>query len=264
MAKHWMWTSAVVLVLATSCAHAPAPRDGMAWRNARQLVLVTTSDWNVDHGELRRYARFGTQWRQVGAEQPVLIGRAGSAWGIGLHPAQHDGPQKQEGDGRAPAGVFGIGEAFGYGPATATALPYEPMQATDYCVDVSGSPLYNRIVDTRRVGEPAVAGATEPMRRDLHADGDQRYRLGFVIRHNAAGVPMRGSCIFAHIWKSPQDATSGCTAMAPASMERLLSWLRPDAAPIFVLLPVPELHRLYAAWGLPDLPDAAATTKSRH
>ena len=36
---------------------------------------------------------------------------------------------------------------------------------------------------TRKVvGTEAVAGSTEPMRRDLHANGDQRYKLGFRDR----------------------------------------------------------------------------------
>ena len=131
------------------------------------------------------------------------------------------------------------------------ALQYQATQASDYCVDVSGSPLYNRIVDTRNVGEAAVAGATEPMRRDLHADGDQRYRLGFVIEHNTQAQPMGGSCIFAHLWKSSTDATTGCTAMDPHTMETALAWLRSSKSPIFVLLPKREYLRLQAQWQLP-------------
>jgi L,D-peptidoglycan transpeptidase YkuD (ErfK/YbiS/YcfS/YnhG family) len=127
------------------------------------------------------------------------------------------------------------------------------MQATDYCVDVSGSPEYNRIVDADVVGQAAVAQATEPMRRDLHAGGDQRYRLGFVIQHNRQAQPMGGSCIFAHLWKSPEDPTTGCTAMAPATMDALLAWLRPDRHPVFVLLPMAEYRRLRTAWRLPQI-----------
>ena len=158
---------------------------------------------------------------------------------------------KREGDGRSPAGVFAIGEAFGYAATATTALPYAPMQASDYCVDVSGSPLYNRIVDANVVGADAIKGATEPMRRDLHADGDQRYRLGFVIEHNPRQVAMGGSCIFAHLWKSPSDPTTGCTAMDSATMDALVGWLRPDRNPVFVLLPLPAYTTLRAAWALP-------------
>jgi L,D-peptidoglycan transpeptidase YkuD (ErfK/YbiS/YcfS/YnhG family) len=172
-----------------------------------------------------------------------------------LHPTPADGPIKREDDGRSPAGVFDIGDAFGYAATAATALPYQAMQPSSYCVDVSGSPLYNRIVDARVVGDAAVAGATEPMRRDLHADGDQRYRLGFVIAHNTGAVPMAGSCIFAHIWKSPQSTTSGCTAMAATTMESVQAWLRPEARPIFILLPMREYRRLQATWDLPRLVD---------
>lgn len=243
----------LLLLIATlaACAHRNAP-DAMHWRHARQLVLVTTPDWNADHGTLRTYTRNGREWRAVGAAAPVMIGRAGAAWGLGLHAPQ-PGLQKREGDGRNPAGVFAIGSAFGYAESARTALPYLAMQASHYCIDVNASPLYNRIVDASIVGADAIAGSTEPMRRDLHVDGDQRYRLGLVIEHNPGNIAAAGSCIFAHVWKSPTTATSGCTAMDAAVMERLFAWLRPDARPIFVLLPEAEHARLHVAWQLPDL-----------
>lgn len=249
-----MLPTTAVLLLA-SCAHRPADQaQAMRWQHARQLVLVTTADWNADHGILRSYSRVdGGQWQPAGPATPVLIGRDGAAWGIGLHDAQADGPVKREGDGRSPAGVFTIGEAFGYAQAAETALPYAAMRASDYCIDVSGSPLYNRIVDADKVGADAVAGSTEPMRRDIHVDGDQRYRLGFVIEHNPHGTPAAGSCIFAHLWKSPGDPTSGCTAMAPAAMQALLAWLDPAQRPVFVLLPDSQYARLHTAWQLPAL-----------
>jgi len=249
--------AAAALVLIAGCAHQRLQSaESSHWRQAQQLVLVTTADWNADHGLQWRYERTSTGWRQVGDAQPVMVGRSGAAWGLGLHDAGHRGPVKREGDGRSPAGVFAIGEAFGYAPTVATSLPYAAMQASNYCVDVSGSPLYNRIVDADVVGAAAVAQATEPMRRDLHADGDQRYRLGFVIGHNTQARPMAGSCIFAHLWKSPEDPTTGCTAMAPPTMDALLGWLRPDLHPVFVLLPLPKYRQLHGAWGLPAL-DAA-------
>ncbi len=127
------------------------------------------------------------------------------------------------------------------------------MDATDYCIDVPASPLYNRIVDSRDVGVAAVAGSTEPMRLDLHNNGDPRYRLGFVIGHNPQATPRRGSCIFAHLWRQPGEATAGCTAMDDAHMEALLAWLDPAARPRLVLLPRGEYARLAARWQLPAL-----------
>lgn len=163
------------------------------------MVVVTTAGWNATNGTLRTYARAGRGWQEVGAATRVTIGRSGSAWGLGLHPAQSNGPSKREGDGRAPAGVFRIGTAFGYAESAATALPYAAMRESSYCMDVVASPLYNRIVDAGQVGQAAVAGSTEPMRLDLHNKGDQRYKVGFVIEHNPDGKPGAGSCIFAHL-----------------------------------------------------------------
>lgn len=247
---------AVFALALAACASVQPARDARAWADAEQLIVVVTGDWDAREGELRRYERANgdAAWRERGEAASVMVGRAGSAWGIGLHPAQPAGPQKREGDGRAPAGVFALGTAFGYADSVATALPYDAMSGSDYCIDVPASPLYNRIVDARDVGEDAVAGSTEPMRRDLHADGDPRYRLGFVIEHNAQAQPGAGSCIFAHLWKAPGEPTAGCTAMADAVMEGMLGWLDPRRKPVFVLLPVAEYERLRLQWLLPALP----------
>lgn len=239
------------LLALAACASLSPPSASAPWGNARQLVLVTTDGWDASDGRLRRYERDGGGWREVGAASSVTVGRNGSAWGLGLHPSQTDGPQKREGDGRAPAGVFALGTAFGYSASAATPMPYQAMGADDYCIDVNASPLYNRIVDAGEVGQAAVAESTEPMRRDLHADGDQRYRLGLVIQHNPQRRPGAGSCIFAHLWKAPGEPTAGCTAMADPAMEALLAWLRPQQHPVFVLLPEAELRRLRQDWHLP-------------
>lgn len=254
---YWLLALMALAMLASGCATAPASRSALPWSNAQQVVVVITPDWNANHGMLGTYERVQGEWRQVGEREPVMVGRNGSAWGLGLHPEQQapsqTAPLKHEGDGRSPAGVFGIGDAFGYAQQADTALPYDAMQASHYCMDVSGSPLYNRIVDARSVGTAAVAGSTEPMRLDLHAGGDPRYRLGFVIEHNPQARRDAGSCIFAHLWRKPAEPTAGCTAMEDATMTRLLGWLRPDQHPVFVLMPADEYASLHDAWQLPTL-----------
>jgi L,D-peptidoglycan transpeptidase YkuD (ErfK/YbiS/YcfS/YnhG family) len=250
-----VWAAAIALLALAGCAHRQPASSDLAWKDAAQMVVVVTPDWNADHGTLRTYERSDGAWHEVGTGQAVTVGRKGSAWGLGLHPDGVAGPVKQEGDGRSPAGVFGIGEAFGYAETAGTALPYAAMQATHYCMDVSASPLYNRIVDARTVGADAVAGSTEPMRLDLRTPGDQRYRLGFVIEHNPQARPGAGSCIFAHLWKAPGEATAGCTAMADSTMGRLQGWLQPDKHPVFVLMPAAQYRSLHAKWNLPALED---------
>jgi L,D-peptidoglycan transpeptidase YkuD (ErfK/YbiS/YcfS/YnhG family) len=222
-----------------------------AWRSSRQLVLVTVADWNSDHGTLRTFSRNRHGWVAAGINAPVTIGKNGAGWGLGLNGPRTDGPVKHEGDNRSPAGVFRIGTIFGYADKADTAMPYRALTATDYCVDVSGTAQYNRIVDAKVVGEAAVKGSTEPMRRDIHANGDQRYRLGFNIEQNPNAKPLAGSCIFGHLWKSPTDATSGCTAMTPSVMQSLVAWLKPQQKPVFVLLPQNAYLKLRAHWQLP-------------
>lgn len=102
-------------------------------------------------------------------------------------------------------------------------MPYQAMSATHYCMDVPSSPLYNRIVDAAQVGEAAVASSTEPMRLDLRHAGDARYSEGFVIAHNPRAVAGRGSCIFAHVWRTrassppaaPRWQRPTCNACSP-------------------------------------------------
>ncbi|MEO5830547.1 MAG: L,D-transpeptidase family protein [Rhodanobacter sp.] len=243
----------VLAILGGCAAHDLKGNETRPWQSSRQLVLVTVADWNSDHGMLRTYTRGAHGWAVAGVAASVTIGKAGAGWGLGLNAPQSGGPIKREGDNRSPAGVFRIGDTFGYARSVDTAMPYLALNATEYCVDVSGAAHYNRIVDANVVGLDAVKGSTEPMRRDLHANGDQRYRMGFVIEQNPQAKPQAGSCIFAHLWKSPTDATAGCTAMTPAVMQSLLAWLRPEDQPIFVLLPQHEYARLRAGWQLPAI-----------
>ena len=248
---HLKQASAGLLLMFAAALPAAA---ALPWDNARQLVLVVTPDWDTDAGVLQRFERDASgQWQAVTAASDVAVGRKGSAWGIGLHAAQANGPQKQEGDGRSPAGVFTVGEAFGYAGKADTGLSYQPMSAQHYCIDVNGSPLYNRIVNQDEVGADAVKGSTEPMRLDLHSNGDVRYRQGFVINHNPGNVSGAGSCIFAHLWRKPGEPTAGCTAMPDPVMEDMLAWLQADQHPVFVLLPRAEYARLHHDWQLPHV-----------
>lgn len=116
-----------------------------------------------------------------------------------------------------------------------------------------GSPLYNRVVDSREVGEAAVQGSSEPMRRDLHLSGDPAYCVGFVVQHNPARAPQAGSCIFVHQWKAPGAPTAGCTALAADALDALLAWLDAKQRPVLVLLPRAQYERLRGAWNLPEL-----------
>jgi L,D-peptidoglycan transpeptidase YkuD (ErfK/YbiS/YcfS/YnhG family) len=218
---------------------------------SRQLLLCFAPGQEARHGRLQRFSRLpGGGWVSVGARVPVMLGRAGLAWGRGLHPAM-PGLQKREGDGRSPAGVFSITALFGEAEpgspfARAAKLPYLCATAGLKCIDDAASAHYNRIVDQSRVARRDWASC-EDMRRD-----DQRYVVGAVVAHNLQpAVPGAGSCIFLHVWEREGLPTAGCTAMTLTDMTTIAGWLDGAAVPVFVQLPEADFGSLREAWGLP-------------
>jgi len=233
-----------------ACAQAAAGKTPTPLARSRQLVVVTTRGWDDVPGVLRRYERKGTRgaWAQVGKDVPVAVGRNGLGWGAGLvETGAAAGPQKKEGDGKAPAGVFALGAAFGFAPAPAGRLrvPYVPLTPSVECVDDTASRKYNLIVDRLTAGD-VDWNSSERMR------SVEGYRWGLVVNHNAAPtVAGRGSCIFLHVWAGPRMGTAGCTAMGEEKLTELLRWLDPKRRPLLVQLPEAEYARLRGAWGLP-------------
>lgn len=216
---------------------------------SRQMVVVVTPDWGSTSGTLLRFERADSTraWVRVGEPVDVVVGRAGLGWGRGLHTAPVAGPRKAEGDGRAPAGVFALTDAFGYSPSdsAATGLPYLHATPDLECVDDHESAHYNRLVDRSRV-VPDWNSHEEMRRRDV------LYRRGVVVAHNdTPTVPGGGSCIFLHVWRGPASTTSGCTAMAEPALAEVMRWLDAGAAPVLVQLPFREYRRLQGDWSLP-------------
>ena len=220
---------------------------------SRQLILVTTRDWDAVQGSLQRFERRSAKalWKPVGAAIPVVVGRSGLGWGVGLGGAPSgDGPLKKEGDGKAPAGIFRLGPAFGYASRTEASwlrMPYTPLVETVECVDDTGSRQYNLIVDRRRV-KNVDWNSSERMRS---VGG---YRWGVVVEHNAAPpVAGKGSCIFLHIWQAADKGTAGCTAMEQNDLEELMRWLDAKKRPVLAQFPQSEYARLRALLRLPSL-----------
>ena len=159
------------------------------------------------------------------------------------------GPEKHEGDGKAPAGIFALGPAFGYAPADSVRwirLPYVHSRPSVKCVDDPASVRYNRLVNQDTIPRPDWS-SHEEMRL---ASGV--YRLGIWVSHNDSPPrPGGGSCIFMHVWQGPGVPTVGCTAMESADLEALLRWLDPRARPVLVQAPRAAFAPLASALGLP-------------
>ena len=225
----------------------PAPR---VLESARQLLVVTTPDWNTVAGELRRYERASADgtWQAVGAPVGIVVGKNGTAWDPAVRPSI-PGPTKREGDGRSPAGAFALGTAFGLSaPAEAAwlKLPYVQEVATLECVDDAASAHYNRLVDR------AAVASVDWTSSEKMAEVGEAYRWGVVVEYNTSPpVPGQGSCIFLHVSPTPGTGTAGCTAMPASALDEVMRWLDPHQSPVLVQMPTAAMAPLVGPWKLP-------------
>jgi len=219
----------------------------------QQVVLGLADTWNSANATLQRWERTDSSepWHKVGDPWPVRLGKNGLAWGRGLHPENLPGPVKQEGDGRAPCGVFLIGDAFGYAPEIEKnpVLTYHQVTEQDLWVEDSHSPDYNRHLQL-----PGRAPATDWERKQQMRLNDPAHSLKLFIAHNAwpGARPGCGSAIFFHIWREDgAKPSTGCSVMAEPKLRELVAWVDPTANPVYVLLPRAVYQQFHSAWLLP-------------
>lgn len=248
-----------------------------------QALLVLSENENAKTAVLQRFARVTAlaSWTSVGDAIPVVLGKKGMAWGVGLHQIPHHAAYKKaEGDGKSPMGVFALGPAYGYASASEARtlgirIAYLQVDDRHLWVDDRNSNWYNLLVDQTRVARPDWK-STEKMRRS-----DELYRWGLVVGHNRphplgvatltaetidpkpfklpldgpvptdTPIPGAGSAIFMHLWRSADSGTAGCTAMTREDFERLLAWLDPAAEPILVQFTRDAYKEWRDSWKLP-------------
>jgi L,D-peptidoglycan transpeptidase YkuD (ErfK/YbiS/YcfS/YnhG family) len=221
-----------------------------------QIVVVAAADWESPTATLTRFERTARGWAAIDS-WPVTLGHRGLGWGLGLHPAGLAGPEKREGDRRAPAGIFVLESAFGTKAVESRAFPYRRTDEADLWIDDPESSHYNQWV---RTGDPASKrdwNSAEVLRRD-----DGLYDLAIVVGHNRSPVVKgAGSAIFIHSWVAPGRSTIGCTAMEKRRVRELFDWLDASKRPLLVQAPREAAPML----GLPDAVlaafDAPAATR---
>src|SRR5690348_11576548 len=81
---------------------------GTQLARCEQMILVLVPSWESASGMIQLFERNRNRgWIMVRPGFPCVVGKNGLGWGIGLHGTGIPGqPQKREGDGRAPAGIF--------------------------------------------------------------------------------------------------------------------------------------------------------------
>lgn len=232
---------------ATSTQPEPAPPPA----GPQQFLVVRTADWETVDGTLYYFDRTATGWESAGTPIPIVVGKNGLAWGRGIADyTGRPGPVKREGDRKSPAGVFRLGEAFGYAPPAQAAFvkaPYTHVTDRTMCIEDVASTSYNRILDEGTV--PTDWNSTDRMRRQ-----DDLYEWGMFVEHNVAQVAEGGSCIFLHVWRRAGSGTAGCTAMPKDRLRELLAWIDPAAEPHLVQVPATAYASFQAEYDLPALP----------
>ncbi len=190
-----------------------------------QLVLVVSNEMNATTAILQRYEKKAL-WEKVGENVSVTLGRSGLGY------STTSMPQKNEGDGRSPLGLFDIGSTFGYSSQSNSSMPYYHADEKLICVDDAGDRFYNKmaLLDSKNLPK-----SFELMRR---VDGV--YTYGAVIEYNRQGVSGRGSCIFFHLNSVGKKPTSGCTAMDEKPLLEMLQWLDSSKSPKVLQIPKNE------------------------
>src|SRR5581483_9500069 len=114
-------------ILAWNMSILSAPGQSLP-ENCQQCVVVTTDSWSATSGTLSTFERDGADWRVRKSQVPVVVGKNGLGWGIGVNNIFPDErPTKQEGDNKAPAGIFKLTSVFGYARSAATQMPYRQV-----------------------------------------------------------------------------------------------------------------------------------------
>jgi len=238
----------ILLFLTITWVNAQVPR------NCTQVIVGKSTGWNSSHVTLTVYEKEGRTWKPIGKSWKGRLGRNGLAWGYGIHRQVNDKHLvKKEGDGRAPAGIFKIGGAYGSAAQIARnpKLSYRRVTTRDLWIEDRTSPHYNKHLVLDHTPKTTWEKKGQ-MRQNDHA-----HSLKLYIGHNDAilggrAVPGLGSAIFFHIWRGGgSKPTAGCTTMHEAMLKQLIARIDPAKNPVYVLLPEAEYQGLKKAWKLP-------------
>lgn len=221
---------ALFMPFATHAQNCPAPLEG-----ARHLLLVTFDSMISSTATLRLFERPHADgaWQLVHPPEPAVLGVNGAAWGPGFRQLAGPGdPVKTEGDKRTPAGIFALGQPFGFAPSPLAR--YLQLKPDTVCVDDPTSAAYNTITSRKNLGQRVTV---EYMRKGA------LYRRGLVVIYPTNATTRAGSCIFIHVWRNPTSGTAGCIGLPEARVAALQEFVVQRTA-VLAVLPDEALDRL--------------------
>lgn len=217
----------LVVPLAPEASANFCPRE---LHRATRLLVVVAPDMNAPKATVRTFERplpTGS-WKPVGEAEPAVIGASGLGWGHTYRSFARDKePLKQEGDKRTPAGIFRFGSSFGFAAAqNPDHLRLKP--GVHFCVGDVSSPYYGHIVAKEKLDKKTGGEEMAAM---------QLYRRGLVIDYPRRRFAKAGSCIFLHVWESPDKGSTGCVGLPEERVAHFQTWAKNRHAVIAI---VPE------------------------
>ena len=227
-------TKLVLAATATAAAPALAQSCPPPLNEALRLVLVTTPDMDSSKARLQLFTRSAADapWTPATAGEPVMVGKKGLAWGFAFLAYKREGEaEKVEGDKRTPAGFFKLGPSFGFAASKRDGyIKVEPGETV--CVEDPASPHYNTITKRSRLAPETKADNM----RDTSL-----FRNGLFVDYPSDRATRRGSCIFIHVWKTPDTKTSGCVALPEPRVKALQKFS--EAGAVLGVLPETAAER---------------------
>ena len=188
---------------------------------AQQVIVVDAPTAASTTATLFTFENDGSGWRQAFAPMPAVDGVSG--W--------MPGPERQEGDGATPEGIYAIGSTmYGTDPDPGTLFPYHQLVCGDWWDEDAASTAYNTFQHVACGSTPSFAGDSEALWTEGNA-----YPSMAVIDFNTPAAGPIGSGIFLHA--DIGAPTQGCVSLPYADLIQVLTWLNPALHPVVVMGP---------------------------
>ncbi|MGO8860488.1 MAG: L,D-transpeptidase family protein [Acidimicrobiales bacterium] len=188
---------------------------------AQQVIVVDAPGAASTTATLYTFENDGSGWYQVFAPMPARDGENG--WIAG--------PERLEGDGTTPEGLYAIGSTmYGTDPDPGTLFPYHQLVCGDWWDEDPTSPDYNTFEHVTCGVQPSFGGDSEALWTEGNA-----YPSMAVIDFNTPATAPIGSGIFLHA--DLGVPTDGCISLPYTDLVEVLRWLNPALHPVVVMGP---------------------------
>ena len=182
--------------------------------DSKQVLTVTSQYPSSQHATVNAYEKINGRWTLVYANMRSLIGQNGMV---------NDAERRQD-TNTTPSGIYDIVFAFGWAANPGTKLPYRLADNNSYWDENSGSPTYNRWVESNPGGDNEQL-KNQPL-----------YKYAMVLDFNWNQQPQKGAGIFIHI--NPSHYTDGCVGLDEPQLVKIMRWLDPAKNPKVLIAPM--------------------------